>query len=354
MGIRPVEAPVVAMDFITADAGTSTNEILTYSLGGPDADSFSIDRSTAQISTKADVPLDKETKNTYTVTVTATDPSGLTATITVTITVTNVDEAPEIMRGGLAISGHEGRGLHRERHWCGGNLYGVRSRCGLGPVVPGGRRTPVTLTSAAAACSPSGTPPTSGCPADADTDNTYMVTLKASDGTYMDTLEVTVTVVADADEVPTTISGRSDVRYAENGTDAVATYTLDGTNASSATLSLSGADAGDFTINGGMLRFMNSPDYEMPADADTDNTYMVTLNADGGTYDVTIMVIDVDEVPTIEGDATIDYAENGTGDVATFTAMDPEGTAISWALSGIDAGVFDHQRRWDAHLQGVA
>ena len=79
----------------------------------------------------------------------------------------------------------------------------------------------------------------------------------------------------------------------------------------------------------------------MPADADTDNTYMVTVNAADGTYDVTIMVIDVDEVPTIEGDATIDYDENGTGDVATFTAMDPEGTAISWALSGIDAGVFD-------------
>ena len=80
-------------------------EILTYTMGGPDADSFSIDRSTAQISTKADVALDTETKDTYTVTVTATDPSGLQATITVTITVTNVDEAPEIMLGGLGISG---------------------------------------------------------------------------------------------------------------------------------------------------------------------------------------------------------------------------------------------------------
>ena len=49
--------------------------------------------------------LDTETKDTYTVTVTATDPSRLTATITVTIKVTNVDEAPMIMVGGLAISG---------------------------------------------------------------------------------------------------------------------------------------------------------------------------------------------------------------------------------------------------------
>ena len=98
-GVRDVGAVVTAMDFIIApDTGDEIPEILTYSLGGPDADSFSINRGTAQISTKADVPLDKEEEDTYTVTVTATDPSGLEATITVTIMVTNVDEAPEIMR----------------------------------------------------------------------------------------------------------------------------------------------------------------------------------------------------------------------------------------------------------------
>ena len=51
------------------------------------------------------MPLDYETKDTYIVTVTATDPSGLQATITVTIKVDDVDEAPEITLGGLAISG---------------------------------------------------------------------------------------------------------------------------------------------------------------------------------------------------------------------------------------------------------
>ena len=91
-----IGAVVTAMDFITQTDGVQTPETLTYSLGGPDAASFTIDRSTAQLSTKA--KLDKETKDTYTVTVTATDPSGETATVMVTIKVTNVDEAPEIMR----------------------------------------------------------------------------------------------------------------------------------------------------------------------------------------------------------------------------------------------------------------
>ena len=49
--------------------------------------------------------LDHETKPTLTVTLTATDPSEATDTITVTIHVTDVDEAPKITEGGLAVSG---------------------------------------------------------------------------------------------------------------------------------------------------------------------------------------------------------------------------------------------------------
>ena len=38
-------------------------------------------------------------------------------------------------------------------------------------------------------------------------------------------------------------------------------------------------------------------------------------------------------------DGAIMYPENGTGPVATYTAVDPEGTAIaSWSLGGADAG----------------
>ena len=37
----------------------------------------------------------------------------------------------------------------------------------------------------------------------------------------------------------------------------------------------------------------------------------------------------------------IEYDENGTGPVATYTATDPEGTAItSWTLAGTDADAF--------------
>ena len=56
----------------------------------------------------------------------------------------------------------------------------------------------------------------------------------------------------------------------------------------------------DFDISSsGELTFVRAPDYENPADADMDNTYMVTVMADDGTYmdthDVTVMVTNVDE-----------------------------------------------------------
>ena len=69
---------------------------MTYSLGGPDAASFSImSKASGQLQTKA--VLDKETEDTYTVTVTATDSFGASSTITVTIKVDNVDEMPALV-----------------------------------------------------------------------------------------------------------------------------------------------------------------------------------------------------------------------------------------------------------------
>ena len=42
----------------------------------------------------------------------------------------------------------------------------------------------------------------------------------------------------------------------------------------------------------------------------------------------------------VTGNSLIDYPENGADPVATYTATDPEGTAITWSLSGVDSGDF--------------
>ena len=195
--VRTIGDVVVAMDFITNNAGVQTNETLTYTLGGPDAASFSIDRTDGQLSTK--VALDYETKDTYSVTVTATDPSGETATVTVTINVMDDDEAPEITVGGLAISGTTRVDYAEDRRDT------VETYEASGPESANARWSLEGDDAADFRISSGGEltfvrAPDYENPADANADNTYMVTVKADDGTYMNTRDVTITV-SDVDDV---------------------------------------------------------------------------------------------------------------------------------------------------------
>ena len=86
-----IGSPVVATDANNADTNANTNDILTYTLSGTDAESFAIETMIGQLKTEAG--LDYETKTSYTVTVTVSDGS-LTDKITVTINVTDVVETP--------------------------------------------------------------------------------------------------------------------------------------------------------------------------------------------------------------------------------------------------------------------
>ena len=77
-----IGAPLAATD--------GDGDVLTYSLSGVDASSFTLDDATGQLRTRSS--LDYEGKSRYQVVVTATDPSQAKATIDVAINVTNVDE----------------------------------------------------------------------------------------------------------------------------------------------------------------------------------------------------------------------------------------------------------------------
>ena len=101
---------------------------------------------------------------------------------------------------------------------------------------------------------------------------------------------------------------------------------------------LSGADAALFSVDSaGQITVKSGT----KLDFETRTTYMVTITAtdsfsDSASIDVTITVTDADEAPDVTGDATKEYAENGTDPVATYTAVDPEGAAVKWSLSGDD------------------
>ncbi len=223
---------------VLATTTAGTTDRLTYSLEGTDRSSFTINRQTGQIQTRAS--LDYETKKSYSVSVKATDPSGSTATnpsggrtnINVTINVTGVDESPRVFKKSLAITGS------------------------------GSRNYPETETN------------------------------------------------------------RQVATYSAEGPDGTRRW------------SLSGDDSGDFSISsGGALSFRNQPNFESPADSDSDNVYRVTVTATVGdltdSLDVVVTVTNVNE------DGTVTITPSGqprVGVELTASVTDEDGTptAVTW------------------------
>ena len=194
-----VGAPVVATD--TADDETGDNNAILYLLSGADAASFGINSSTGQIMVGASAKLDHETNPAYEVTVTARDPEGLNSSVDVTIKVTDVDEPPEIMLGGLAISGPARVEYAEDRRdavatYTASGPESANAMWSLEGADAGDFRisSDGMLTFARA--------PDFENPADGNEDNTYMVTVKSADGTYTDTHEVAV-MVTDVDDMVT-------------------------------------------------------------------------------------------------------------------------------------------------------
>ena len=365
-----VGAPVRA----TGNHG-AVNYTLVGNGNGNDSDKFKIDQKTGQITTNVDLDYDADADgadnctalNSCEVTVRATDASGdatdatdPTIDATVTIKLTDVNEKPEFITEGDAMSPMR---ITREENntplFEDGALDGqATSIADVTYMATDPEELNVNLTlmgpdAAKFSLSSVGLlsfnqKPDYEMPADADRDNVYEVTVRASDGTlYVDRM-VTVTV-SDENEAPTilppglTVSGPSSRNYPENGTDAVGTYTASGSKAASARWTLEGDDRGDFKVDGSgesvMLKFRTSPNYEMPMDMGEDNSYQVTLKATDRTnmdeIMVTVTVDDVGELATLSGDSSPSYMENSDGAVETYTA-----DGATWSLEGTDKGYF--------------
>jgi serralysin len=326
---------------------TGNHGTIRYTLTGTDADAFDIDAKSGQISTAVALNFEAAdgadnqcaTAHECQVTVTATDSTGVTGiTATVNIAITNVDEKPTFTEtDGTALSPELITSPENRTALFDANVGPVTTGDGVtyAAMDPEGLNVNLTLMGADAArfsLSDAGVlsfakAPDREMPTDANKNNVYEVTVRANDGTMTADRSVKVTV-SNVDEAPEialvpatglTISGRTSVSLAEGGSTAVGTYTVRGMNAASATWTVSGTDAGAFSISStGALSFRATPDYEIPADANADNVYMVTLTAsaagESDTHDVVVTVTDVDEDTTPPADPLLaEYDPNGDG-----------------------------------------
>ena len=155
--------------------------------------------------------------------------------------------------------------------------------------------------------------------------NSYSVVVTATDPSgAADSIQVTINVTDVRD--PVHITGVRSVRYPENGTAPVASFTAFDEGEHIIRWSVSGRDDDLFTIDDGMLAFREPPNYEDPQSGATGdllssrNRYQVTVEAAGGTRSVTVTVTDVDEA----GTATIDRPQPQVDRLLSASLLDED------------------------------
>ena len=201
------------------------------------------------------------------------------------------------------------------------------------------------------------------------TKSSYSVTVSVTDGedadgaeettpTIDDTITVTISVI-DVNEPPVVRGPSSvevnnvEVNYAEHGTDDVYTFSATDPESHTLTWTLTGDDAGAFTITAGVLSFGSAPDYEAPTDTgmDMDNVYTVSVHVSDGknaahetdttvdaTVAVTVTVTNINEV----GAVTFDVTQPQVGRGMTAMLIDPDGGLSNiiwiWGRSAANTG----------------
>ena len=339
-----VGSPVTALDLNTGDT-------LTYTLEDDPDGEFEINSSTGQITVAAGAILDHEASppvvRLVKVTVSDRTTGGLTDSIAVDIMVADVNEPPE-------IAGEASPSIDENTS--------VATRV-AGYTAADPERGSITWSVEDTAGDPSddfeidtgGNLRFKSSP-DHEAEDEYSITIVATDdGDPAQSGELPVTVtVADVNEPPE-IAGDEALSLPENTAATTVLETYDASDpegaASTFTWSLSGTDRGDFDIdsNTGALRFKSAPDYERPADSGGNNVYNVQVRASDngtpaltGTLDITVTVTNVNEAPsTPTGRNAITVAENSTGNLARYSATDPDrGDTVTWGVSGTDASAF--------------
>jgi VCBS repeat-containing protein len=295
---------------------TSTDpeaQAITYSItAGSDQALFSINATTGALTFNAapdfELPGDVGGNNIYDVQVTASDGTNSTAQ-NIAVTVTNVNEGPTFTSANTANFAENGVGTAATA-----TATDTEGDPITFAIVGGADAADFSINASTGAITFNVTPDFEA-PHDADTNNTYVVDLTATStgGSANQTLTITVTNV---NETPVITSG-APANVPENTAGTFHTVTATDPDGTTPTYAISGgADAADFAINAttGALSFAVAPNFEAPADADTNNVYVVTVRATDGTlfddetYNVT--VTDVNEAPVIVADAAFNYVGN--------------------------------------------
>ena len=311
-----VGAPVRATD--------SDGDSLTYTLGGSDAATFSIGRTSGQLMSRA--ALDYETKPSYSLRVTARDNRGGSDTTTVAVAVTNVEE-----QGTVTLNPDRplvGTALTASLTDPDGGVTGETWRWSRSDAADG------TFTGIGGATRASYTP------VEADEGMYLKITVTYTDGHGPNKTATASAMVPPSSNSPPRFSETAPTRsIAENsaaGTAVGAPVRATDSDGDSLTYTLGGSDAATFSIGrtSGQLMTRAALDYE------TKPSYSVGVTArdNRGGSDTTTVAVAVTNVEE-QGTVTLNPDRPLVGTALTASLTDPDGgvTGETWRWSRSDA-----------------
>ena len=324
---------------VDGDAGTSISYAFAES-SSTSAILFSIDASSGIITLRNSNSLDFESASSHELVIVAASSDGSAATHTFTVAVTDINEAPAISSA-AAVSVNENTS---------GTAYTVIATdvdaddTLTYELIGGADQALFNLNGAdlSFVTAPDyETLPASG-------DNVYEVELRVTDsGSLSSALSLSITIT-DINEAPTITSATS-TSATENSAGAIYNATVSDVDADdSHTYSLiGGADQALFTLTGAELSFQSSPNYESPADSNTDNIYEVELRVvdSGGlsaALSLSVTVTNINEAPSFTSSAAINVDENSAGAIYTASAsdVDTSDTHTYELIGGADRALF--------------
>jgi hypothetical protein len=348
---------------IVATDADQPAQVLAYAIsGGADAARFHIDPTTGALSFLAapdfEHPQDANADNQYVLTVEVSDGSLITS-LALKVNVTPLNEAaPRITSDG---AGPSAQLVVMENTTAVTTVQATDADLpapAMAYSIAGGADAALFVIDSSTGALRFAQAPTHATPRDADADNVYAVTVRASDGSLQDTQQLLITVARSNERTPVITSdgggATASISVAENSREVTAVTATDAdVPAQALAYSLAGgADVARFTIDAatGALAFVQAPDFELPADAGSDNRYEVMVRASDGslwdTQSITVQVEPVNEhAPQFDGPAgglVLPLAENVVG-VATLTARDadlPQPTLVYSVAGGADAQRF--------------
>ncbi|NJN76163.1 MAG: DUF4114 domain-containing protein, partial [Synechococcaceae cyanobacterium RL_1_2] len=318
------------------------NDLLTYRIsGGNDAALFTLDSSGNLAFITApdfDVPGSNAGSNTYIVQVEASDGVN-TTTQDITVTVNDVNEAPNITSAATFSIAENSTAV--------GQVTAIDPEsAALSYTISGGADSALFTIDGSGNLSFTNAPDFD-IPGSSAGSNVYEVQVQVTDGINLVTQAIAVTVT-NVDEAPL-FSSSATFAIDENSTAVGQVTAIDPEGAPITYTIIGGDDGGKFTIdpNTGALAFLAAPDFETATDADTNNVYLVQVQAsDGGqttlqSISVTVNDLAGNEPPIITSNNAFSIAENTTT-VGQITAVDPESGTLTFGItgSGADDGLF--------------